>query len=166
MAVIKKVLVPLLVSLLAAAHVQASEFAGPYIGAKAGFNGSDATGLHPESTHTTFFPGLTAGYNYDLERFVIGVEGFADFHAGSTTKNDAGMDARVGIPVNGNVMPYARIGFTASWPDTRLHYGAGVEYKFAKNWSVAGEYTGDTAHYDGGHRHNDSLTVGVHYYFF
>lgn len=63
-------------------------------------------------------------------------------------------------------MPYARIGFTGTWPDTRLHYGAGVEYKFARNWSVAGEYTGDTAHYDGGHRRNDSLTFGVHYYFF
>ena len=167
MAGIKKVFVPLLVSLLATAQAQASEFAGPYVGAKAGFNWSDATGQHyQESTHTTFFPGLTAGYNYDLDRFVIGVEGFADFHAGSTTKKDGGIDTKVGIPVNGKVMPYARIGFTGTWPDTRLHYGAGVEYKFARNWSVAGEYTGDTARYDGGHRRNDSLTVGVHYYFF
>lgn len=165
MADIRKFIAPVLVSLLAIAHAQASEFAGPYAGAKLGFNGSDATGVHyQESTHTTFFPGLTVGYNYDVERAVLGVEAFADFHGGSTTGKDAGIDAKIGMPIN-NVMPYARIGFTGFWPDTRLHYGAGVEYKFDKKWSVAAEYTGDTARYDGGNRHNDSLTVGVHYFF-
>ncbi|MDR5831565.1 porin family protein [Caballeronia sp. LP006] len=163
---IKKVAAPLFVSLLGIASAHASEFSGPFVGAKLGLNFSDATGHDfEESTHTTFFPGLTAGYNVDVNQFVVGVEGFADLHAGSTTKKDGGIDVKVGMPIDGNIMPYARVGFTGTWPDTRLHYGAGVEYKFAKQWSVAGEYTADTAHFDGGHRRNDSLTVGVHYYF-
>ncbi|BBU27869.1 porin [Burkholderia sp. THE68] len=167
MAGFKKFVAPLLVSLFALAHAQASEFAGPYVGTKVGVNWSDATGRsYQESTHTTFFPGLMAGYNFDVDRFVVGVEGFADFHNSSTTRNDGGFDARFGMPLDNHLMPYARIGFTGFWPDTRLHYGAGVEYKFQKNWSVSAEYTGDTAHYDGGHRRNDSLTVGVRYYFF
>jgi outer membrane immunogenic protein len=162
---IKKILVPLILALTGATQVQASEFTGAYVGAKAGFNWSDSTGHTYQSTHATAFPGLTIGYNYDLAPVVVGIEGFADFHGGSTTKKDAGIDAKVGMPIS-NVMPYARVGLTGTWPDTRLHYGAGVEYKVAKQWSVAGEWTADRAHYEGGHRQNNSLTVGVHYYFF
>ncbi|KND56338.1 hypothetical protein BPUN_0789 [Candidatus Paraburkholderia kirkii] len=184
MAGFKKVVGPLFVSLLCAAQVHSealnptalkllgvygphSAFAGPYVGAKFGVNWSDITGPNARSTHTPAeFPGLVAGLNYDIVPLVVGIEGFADFHCGSTTRDDGGFDVKFGVPVNGNIMPYARVGFTASWPDTRLHYGGGVEYKFAKNWSVAGEYTGDVSSYQGGHRHNDSVTIGVHYYFF
>ncbi|SAK62724.1 hypothetical protein AWB79_02907 [Caballeronia hypogeia] len=183
MAGIRKLIAPALLSLLCVtqAHSEGldptllklmgvqgphSQFAGPYVGAKFGVNWSDITGPNPKSTHTTFFPGIVAGVNYDVDRFVVGVEGFMDFHGGSTTKKDGGIDLKLGMPVNGNIMPYARIGFTGTWPDTRLHYGGGVEYKFAKNWSVAAEYTGDTSSYQGGRRHNDSLTAGLHYYFF
>ena len=179
----KKLLAPALLSLLCVTHAHSeaidptlqkvlgvygphSQFAGPYVGAKFGPNWSDITGPNARSTHSTWFPGIVAGVNYDVDRFVVGFEGFMDFHGGSTTKKDGGIDVKFGMPVDGNIMPYGRVGFTGTWPDTRLHYGAGVEYKFARNWSVAGEYTGDTAHYDGGHRRNDSLTVGVHYYFF
>ncbi|SAK80567.1 hypothetical protein AWB77_03970 [Caballeronia fortuita] len=183
MASLKKLIAPALLSLLCAAQAHSesldptllklmgvegphSQFAGPYVGAKLGANWSDSTGQNPRSTHLTFFPGLVAGVNYDVDRFVVGFEGFMDFHAGSTTRKDGGIDLKFGMPVNGNIMPYGRIGFTGTWPDTRLHYGAGVEYKFQRNWSVAAEYTGDSANYQGGHRRNDSLTVGVHYYFF
>ncbi|WP_244815734.1 porin family protein [Caballeronia sp. Lep1P3] len=163
---IRKFFAPLLVSLLSATTIHASEFAGPYVGAKLGVNRSDATGNHYQTSgQATFFPGIVAGYGFDVDRFVLGVEGFADFHSRSTTKNDAGVDVRFGMPLDGNVMPYARIGATGSWPDTRLHYGAGLEYKIRQHWSVAVEYTGDTSHYDGGHRRNDSLTAGVHYIF-
>lgn len=143
-----------------------SEFAGPYVGAKFGLNLSDITGPNARGWHSTWFPGIVGGVNYDVDRFVVGLEGFADFHGGSTTRDDGGLDVKFGMPVNRNIMPYARIGFTGTWPDTRLHYGAGVEYKFAKNWSVAGEYTGDASSYQGGHRHNNSMTMGLHYYFF
>ncbi|KMZ13070.1 hypothetical protein BHUM_00441 [Candidatus Burkholderia humilis] len=161
---IKKAVLPLILALAGVTQVQASEFAGAFVGAKAGLNWSDATGHTYESTHTTGFPGLTIGYNYDLAPVLVGIEGFADFHGGSTTKKDAGIDAKLGLPLN-HVMPYARIGFMGTWPDTCLHYGVGAEYKFAKQWSVAGEWTVDRAHYDGGHRQNNSLTVGMHYFF-
>ncbi|MFM0323052.1 outer membrane protein [Caballeronia glebae] len=183
MASIRKLIAPALLSLLCAtqAHSEGldptllklmgvygphSQFAGPFVGAKFGVNWSDITGQNPKSTHTTYFPGIVAGVNYDVERFVVGFEGFMDFHGGSTTYKDGGVDLKLGMPINGNIMPYARVGFTGTWPDTRLHYGGGVEYKFAKNWSVAAEYTRDSASYQNGHRHNDSVTMGVHYYFF
>jgi outer membrane immunogenic protein len=184
MASIKKLLAPVLVSLLCAAQAHAqqsidptlqklmgvygphSAFAGPFVGVKFGVNWSDITGKNPRGTHTTWFPGLVGGINYDVGPAVVGWEVFADFHGGSTTRDDGGIDLKVGFPINNSVMPYARVGVTAHRPDNRLHYGAGVEYKFAKNWSLAGEYTGDTSHYQGGSRHNDSLTLGVHYYFF
>jgi outer membrane immunogenic protein len=183
MSSIKKLLAPVLVTLAftAQAHSEGldpnllklmgvygphSEFAGPYVGAKFGLNLSDITGPNARGYHPTWFPGIVAGVNYDVGRFVVGVEGFADFHGGSTTRDDGGFDLKVGMPVQQNIMPYARIGYTGTWPDARLHYGAGVEYKFHKNWSVMGEYTGDTSSYQGGHRHNQSVTMGVHYYFF
>jgi outer membrane immunogenic protein len=161
---IKKAVLPLILVLAGITQVQASDFAGAFVGAKAGVNWSDSTGRTYQATHATGFPGLTVGYNYDLAPVLIGIEGFADFHGGSTTKKDAGIDAKLGMPIK-NIMPYARLGFTGTWPDTRLHYGVGVEYKLAKQWSVAGEWTADRASYDNGHRQNNSLTVGVHYFF-
>jgi outer membrane immunogenic protein len=161
---IKKVVLPLIFALAGITQVHASDFAGVFVGAKAGVNWSDSTGRTYQATHATGFPGLTVGFNYDLAPVVIGIEGFADFHAGSTTKKDAGFDAKLGMPIN-KIMPYVRLGFTAGWPDTRFHYGAGTEYKLAKHWSVAGEWTADRSSYQGGHRQNNSLTVGVHYFF-
>ncbi|BBP96725.1 hypothetical protein BSFA1_18540 [Burkholderia sp. SFA1] len=178
----KKLLAPALVSLLCIGHAHSetldptllkvmgvygphSQFAGPYVGAKFGVNWSNISGDNGRS-HTTMFPGILGGVNYDVGPVVLGFEGFADFHGGSVTKKDAGLDLKLGLPVNGNIMPYARVGFTASWPTTRVHYGAGVEYKFAKNWSVAGEYTGDTTSHNGANWNNNSLTLGLHYYFF
>lgn len=96
---------------------------------------------------------------------MIDAEVFADVHGGSTTRKDAGIDARFGMSINRNLVPYARIGVRGTWPDTRPHYGAGVEYKLNGKWSVAGENAGDGASYDRGHRRNDSLTVGVDYFF-
>ncbi|WP_168665018.1 hypothetical protein [Paraburkholderia sp. SG-MS1] len=56
-------------------------------------------------------------------------------------------DLKIGTPINGNIVSYARVGLTASWPHIRLHYGGGIEYKYAKAWSAAGEYSGDTSSY-------------------
>ncbi len=96
---------------------------------------------------------------------MIGAEGFADFTNGSTTYKDAEcLDAKIGVPMN-NLMPYARLGFTGTWPNARLHGGLGLEYMFAKNVSVAGEWTTDTSSRDGTKRSNNSVTVGVHYFF-
>jgi outer membrane immunogenic protein len=72
-------------------------------------NWSDASGVVNTASHSTTFPGLTAGYGFDVKQFMIGAEVFADFHHGSTTYKDGGVDLKVGIPFN-TVMPYARLG--------------------------------------------------------
>jgi outer membrane immunogenic protein len=161
---LKKFFAALVVALTSISCAQASEFAGPYAGVKVGENWSDASGVINKPSHATTFPGLTAGYNFDVKQFVVGAEVFADFHHGSSTYKDGGVDLKVGMPFN-LVMPYARIGVTGTWPNARLHGGLGVEYKFAKQFSVAGEWTADSCSHDGTKRSNNSITVGVHYHF-
>ncbi|APR36982.1 outer membrane protein [Paraburkholderia sp. SOS3] len=141
-----------------------SEFAGPYAGIKVGGNWSDASGVVNKGTHGTAFFGAMAGYGFDVGRFVLGAEAFADFHGGSTTKVDGGLDARIGMPFD-RIMPYARIGFTTAWPDTRLHGGLGVEYAIYKNIHINGEWTADRSNSNGTKRTNNSFTVGMTYYF-
>jgi opacity protein-like surface antigen len=149
---------------LSTPQVGASQFAGPYVGFKVGLNNSDASGVVNKASHTTVFPGFMAGYNFDVDRFVLGAEIFADLHHGSSTYKDGGIDAKFGMPFN-QIMPYARVGFTSSWPETRLHWGLGVEYKFARHVSVAGEWTTDSSNKDGTKRRNNSFTVGLQYHF-
>jgi outer membrane immunogenic protein len=140
---LKKFCAALVISLTGISCAQASEFAGPYAGIKLGENWSDASGVINKPSHATFFPGLTAGYGFDVKQFVIGAEVFADFHHGSTAYRDAGVDLKVGMPFN-TIMPYARLGMTGTWPNARLHGGLGVEYKFMKQLSVAAEWTADS----------------------
>ncbi|ABE32843.1 outer membrane protein [Paraburkholderia xenovorans] len=142
----------------------ASQFAGPYLGFKVGVNSSNASGVISKASHTTVFPGFTAGYNFDVNRFVVGAEAFADLHHGSTTCKDGGIDAKFGMPFN-QVLPYVRIGFTGDDPDTRFHWGLGVEYKFARHISAVGEWTTDTSNHDGTKRTNNSFTIGLQYHF-
>jgi outer membrane immunogenic protein len=68
------------------------------------------------------------------------------------------------MPFN-TIMPYARLGLTGTWPNARLHGGLGVGYKFVKQFSVEAEWTADSSSHDRTKRRNDSVTVGVHYYF-
>jgi outer membrane immunogenic protein len=144
--------------------VGAAQFAGPYVGFKLGVNNSDASGAINKDSHNTAFPGFTAGYNFAVDRFVLGAEAFADLHHGSSTYKDAGIDAKFGMPFN-QFMPYARVGFTGGWPDARLHWGLGVEYKFARHVSAVSEWTTDTGSHDGTRRTNNSFTLGLQYHF-
>jgi outer membrane immunogenic protein len=148
----------------ATAQTVHSEFAGPYAGIKVGGNWSDASGVVNKSTHGTGFFGAMAGYGFDVGPVVLGAEVFADLHGGSTTKDDGGLDLRIGMPFN-KVMPYARIGFTSAWPDTRLHGGLGIEYAIYKNIHISGEWTADQSNSNGTKRTNNSFTVGLTYYF-
>ncbi|WP_345812274.1 outer membrane beta-barrel protein [Paraburkholderia sp. PREW-6R] len=158
------ILSPLTQAQTAQAQIGPSDFAGPYVGFKVGTNTSNASGAISKASHTTVFPGITAGYNFDIGRFVVGAEAFADFHHGSTTFKDGGIDAKLGMPLI-QFMPYARLGFTSSWPDNRLHGGLGVEYKLARQISAALEWTADSSHHDGTKRVNNSVTIGLQYHF-
>ena len=142
----------------------ANQFAGPYLGFKLGVNNSDASGVINKASHSTVFPGFTAGYNFAVDRFVLGAEVFADLHHGSTTYKDGGIDAKFGMPFN-QFMPYARVGVTTDWPSVRLHWGLGVEYKFARHVSAVGEWTTDTSNLNGTKRTNNSFTIGLQYHF-
>jgi outer membrane immunogenic protein len=161
---LKKFFAALIIAMTGLSCAQASEFSGAYAGFKVGQNRSDASGVVNTKSHDTTFPGLTAGYNFDVSRFVIGAEVFADLHNDSTTYRDGGVDLKVGMPFN-SFMPYARLGATGNWPNTRLHGGLGIEYKLIKNASIATEWTTDTSKHDGTKRRNASVTFGVHYYF-
>jgi outer membrane immunogenic protein len=147
-----------------AVQPQGSEFSGGYVGFKLGENRSNASGVAPRARHDTTFPGLVAGYAFDAGPLVLGAEAFTDFHHGSATGKDGGLDAKVGVPV-GKLMPYARLGFTGSWPDTRLHGGLGVEYKLSSQFGLAGEWTADTSRSSGTKRRNDSFSVVLNYHF-
>ncbi|WP_346730286.1 porin family protein [Caballeronia sp. dw_276] len=160
----KRIFAALVITLTGLSAAQASEFSGPYAGLKVGENWSDASGVVNVGSHASTFLGLTAGYNFDVSSFVIGAEAFADFHNSSTTYKDAGIDAKLGLPFN-TVMPYVRLGATGSWPNVRFHTGLGVEYKFIKQASLALEWTADQSKHDGTTRHNNSVTLGVHYFF-
>ena len=91
-------------------------------------------------------------------------EAFADLHDDSTTYKDGGVDLKFGMPINA-FMPYARLGATGNWPNTRFHGGLGIECKLIKNASIAAEWTTDTSSHEGTKRRNDSATFGVHFYF-
>jgi outer membrane immunogenic protein len=141
-----------------------SPFSGLYVGAKVGANVSDASGAVNIPSRTSFFPGVTVGFGFDAGPVLLGGEAFADFHHGSTTRKDAGFDAKLGVPLQ-RYMPYLRVGATSQWPDTRLHWGLGVEYKALQSLGVAAEWTTDKSSADNVRRHNNSFTLGVHYYF-
>jgi hypothetical protein len=145
--------------------VRVGQIYSPAPGAKETGDQLPQFGLHLFAEMKVRFRMSSPSPDRDVNNFVVGAEVFADFHNQAATKKDGGIDAKVGIPFN-HVMPYARLGITTFWPNTRLHYGLGVEYKFAKNLSVAGEWTADTANTDGTKRSNNSLTMGLHYYFF
>lgn len=141
-----------------------SAFSGLYAGAKAGINISNASGAMHVPSRTRVFPGATLGFGIDVGRVLLGGEAFADFHHGSTTRKDAGFDAKLGVPMR-RYMPYLRVGVVSEWPSTDLHWGMGVEYRALDQLGVAAEWTTDTSRVNRIKRRNDSFTLGIHYYF-
>jgi len=181
--------VALSVALLSMSAAQASEFAGGFVGIKAGNNQSDVAGantaLSPslaKKNATTY--GLEGGYNWDVSSFLVGVTGFANFNKARTHvatpapdvsygSDTYGLDLKLGLPA-GNWLPYAKIGMGSTratggqltgTSQSKSHAGLGVEYKFAPHWSLAGEYTTSSGNLGGRKLTNNNLTVGVNYYF-
>src|SRR5665811_201962 len=77
--------IALAAALLSISVAQASEFSGGWIGAKAGSDRSDIAGagtvlLPTAGAARANTYGLEAGYNWDVNSFLLGVDGFADFN--------------------------------------------------------------------------------------
>lgn len=177
--------IALAAALLSISAVQASEFSGGWIGAKAGSNRSDVAGVPAAGAKSANTYGFEAGYNWDMGGVLLGVDGFADFNQKATHatviapgsvkygSDVYGMDVKLGLP-SGNWLPYAKVGYgssrftggVATGSGSGAHLGLGVEYKFASHWSVAGEYTNISGKNNAGQKlNNDNFTVGVNYYF-
>ena len=176
--------VALAVASLGMTAAQASEFDGGYVGGKIGVNRTDMTDVSRQSPIAT---GLEGGYNWGMNGMLLGVDGFADFNAKKTHTGTGvapatvnygshvyGLDLKLGLP-NGNWMPYAKLGYAhtggrgdayaSAVGDNGAHFGLGVEYKFAPQWSVTGEWTNNSGKTGATRLDNDNFTLGVNYYF-
>jgi OmpA-OmpF porin, OOP family len=153
--------ITLAAALLSVAAAQASDFKGGYLGGKIGHNTNT-----PETNATSnkIYPGVEAGYGWDIDGVMIGVDAFWDDHTKSVTKSDYGADVKLGFPMD-KLMPYVKLGMAGSDPGTRVHGGLGIEYKFAPQWSVAGEWTADSKSVNSVTNENSNISVGVNYYF-
>jgi len=146
---------------LTAAIASASEFDGLYAGIDAGSNKSKATGLSDKSSG---YAGLTGGYNRDMQGYLLGLNVFYDDHSSSYTRQDDGVDIKLGLPMN-QWLPYAKLGVALTDPGTRAHAGLGVEYKLNDSWSVNGEWTTDKKTDNGIDYRNNNIVVGLNYYY-
>lgn len=173
----KKSTFALAAALLGMGAAQAGEFDGVWLGAKIGYNQSDATALNKKSA-TAF--GLEGGYNWNMDNFLLGVDVFADLN-GKATHNPGsvnygsrayGLDGKFGLPME-NWLPYAKLGYArtagnggaSTVSGSAAHLGLGVEYKFMPDLSVSGEYTRGSAKTAATRLNNNNFTLGINYYF-
>ena len=139
--------------------IHASEFGGHYVGLNIGKNRASQTSM-PDASNA--YLGVKAGYNLDLDGFLLGVEAFADNHTKSYTGRDAGADARFGLPMN-RWLPYVKLGMVATNPGFRPHGGLGVEYNLGNRWSVNAEWTTDSKDVAGITRKNNNIAIGLNF---
>lgn len=131
---------------------------GPYVGVNLGYGFGDATGTTIDPAG--FVLGAQAGYNYQWDMFVVGLEADINYSF-MTDKNAAAARAdldwygtirpRVGIAFD-RVLPYVTGGFAFGSQElqvagvkqaktlTGYTVGAGVEYAFTNNISAKLEY--------------------------
>lgn len=155
----KSTLLGALLAAASVASVHAGEFQGTYAGLFLGSNTSSATNLADKSST---YLGLKAGYSWNFDQFLLGAEGFYDAHDQSYTKDDAGLDARLGLPLN-RWLPYVKLGMATTTPGERLHGGVGVEYSLTDSWSLNAEWTADSKDADGVNNKNSNIGIGLNY---
>jgi len=177
-----KITLAIAAMLLAITTASADDFTGPYVGGKVGANRSDTSGLLNSSRSTTNAYGLEGGYGWDLGKTTLGVNGFYDSNSqsnhsplGQLGSHVYGLGLKLGVPIN-SLMPYAKLGYGHATGTGALsgnnfgnansvNGGVGLEYKFAPNWSVAGEWTAIAPSSNGTRLNSDNFSVGVNYYF-
>jgi OOP family OmpA-OmpF porin len=108
--------------------------------------------------------GAKVGYDWSWSSILLGVQGFHDAHGDSYTKDDAGLDARLGLPMN-RWLPYAKLGVVGTTPGERLHGGLGVEYSLADSWAINAEWTTDSKDANGSTLKNNNIAFGLSYRF-
>ena len=166
-----------LLAMLAIANVQASEFEGAFVGARVGLNHSDITGTAPVGGKDSTTYGLDGGYNWDMQRFLLGLDAFADFngktdHGAVNYGSDVyGLGVKLGLP-NGNWMPYLRLDYantkgtgSSSISGDDLYGALGVEYKYTPSWGVNAEWSMGSGKSNGSKLNNNNFTLGLRYYF-
>jgi OmpA-OmpF porin, OOP family len=155
--------VALVLALLIVASSQASEseFDRGYLGGKVGYNTN-----HPATNNTSnhAYLGAEAGYAWRMGGVLLGLDGYADDHVKSITGRDIGVDVKLGFPSD-KFMPYVKLGVAGTNPGARVHSGVGMEYKFARHWSVVGEWSGDSKTVNSIDNTNSNISIGLNYYF-
>ncbi|QFT31529.1 OmpA-like transmembrane domain protein [Labrenzia sp. THAF82] len=159
-----------------------SIWAGPYLGFEAGPSQTvtevKANGRTKDASRLDAAFGLFGGYNWQVSRFVLGVEGGATYLGGRETvrhpalgsvktgaKWTASAKARAGLPIR-NFMPYVSVGLAATEHSLEANgkerssvslgpvLGAGLEVAVQDKWRLRADYsvTGivdDKANYGG-----------------
>ena len=166
-------------ALLAVNAASADDFSGPYIGGKIGSNRSDVSGVLNSSRSSSTAYGLEGGYGWDLGKTLLGVNGYYDSNSqsnhsgvGQLGSHVYGLGLKLGLPIN-SLMPYAKLGYghatgtgaLSNFGAGSVNGGIGIEYKFAPNWSIAGEWTAIAPSSNGTKLSNDNFSIGVNYYF-
>ncbi len=155
---------------------------GFYVGAMGGYGWSNNNGNDLKGG----FGGGTIGYNAQFGNFVVGIEGegaWADINQSASlffvTATDriqafGSLTGRLGVALD-NVLIYGKgggaiasnkisvtaLGLVADDTQTHLGYtvGGGVEWGFAPNWSVKGEYL--WAHYESQNYFTNQIPGGI-----
>ncbi len=153
--------VALVFALTSTAFAYASEFDGVYFGGKIGYNSNEPVA---KSTSDEFYLGADAGYAWSQGGALLGLNVFADSHIKSITGRDVGVDVKFGYPLD-KFMPYIKLGVVGTNPGSRLHGGLGMEFKVDSNWSVVGEWTGDSKTVNSIDHTNSNISIGINYYF-
>ncbi len=146
-----------------------SIWAGPYLGFEAGGSQTvtdvKAGGLKKDYSRFDAAFGVFGGYNWEVSRVILGVEGAATY-IGDTKKGQHPVlgtietgskwsvtaKTRLGLPIN-NFMPYVSVGVAATDHSLKANgrtessvglgavLGAGVEVAMHDNWRLRADYT-------------------------
>ncbi|KPC55381.1 outer membrane beta-barrel protein [Amantichitinum ursilacus] len=177
----------ILTALICTQALAADDFAGFFVGIKAGDNRSSTSGNFQTDSKNAVTAGGEIGYNVQWDSFLIGLSGFYDYvdksdhnllTTGLTSNYGArlgGADFKLGVPVN-KFLPYLKLGYGRlegsggdglinNFGGNDFHGGAGLEYKLAPHWGLAAEWTQMRVGDNGVKFKSNSYTLNLNYYF-